>query len=304
MPKKLTYEYVKKYFEEQGCELLETEYINAITKMQYKCQCGNISSMAWDFFQRGHRCKKCASLKIGKSNKYSYEYVKQFFKENNCELLEDNYIDSRQNLIYKCSCGNISLIQFYRFLNGQRCKKCANITIGNKLRLSYDYIKSELIKYNYYLLSKEYINNSTKLEMICPQGHLIKMTFSAFSYGYRCRICSRPNKENHYNWNPNLTDLEREKNNSRTQSVEYKIWKISIFSKNRVCVYCNGKNQKSRNDINAHHLNCWDVYPNERLNIHNGVTLCTTCHKTFHKKYGYKNSTKEQFEEWMKERKA
>lgn len=30
-----------------------------------------------------------------------------------------------------------------------------------------------------------------------------------------------------------------------------------------------------------------------------GVTLCEDCHKTFHKKYGYKNNTSQQFKEFM-----
>lgn len=43
MPSKLTYEFVKQYFKEQKCELLETEYINANTKMKYVCVCKNES---------------------------------------------------------------------------------------------------------------------------------------------------------------------------------------------------------------------------------------------------------------------
>ena len=34
MGKKLTYEFVQKYFKDQKCELLEIEYKNSITKMK------------------------------------------------------------------------------------------------------------------------------------------------------------------------------------------------------------------------------------------------------------------------------
>jgi hypothetical protein len=53
--KKLTYESVKKYFEDQGCELLSTEYKNSRTKMIYCCSCGNESEILWSNFKKGNR---------------------------------------------------------------------------------------------------------------------------------------------------------------------------------------------------------------------------------------------------------
>ena len=37
--RKLSYEYIIQYFEDQGCELLEKEYINNNTKMRYLRNC-------------------------------------------------------------------------------------------------------------------------------------------------------------------------------------------------------------------------------------------------------------------------
>lgn len=61
---KLKFENVKKFFSDCGCELLETDYINARTKMKYKCVCGGISEIVFDSFQRGNRCQKCGCKKI------------------------------------------------------------------------------------------------------------------------------------------------------------------------------------------------------------------------------------------------
>ena len=41
MPTKYTLEYVKKYFEENNCKLLETEYINQLQKLKYIASCGH-----------------------------------------------------------------------------------------------------------------------------------------------------------------------------------------------------------------------------------------------------------------------
>ena len=81
MSKKLTYGYVKQYFEDHECELLEEEYVNNNTKMKYKCVCGNESEIIFGSFQQGKRCIKC-----GGKEKHIFKYVKQYFLDNNCEL--------------------------------------------------------------------------------------------------------------------------------------------------------------------------------------------------------------------------
>jgi hypothetical protein len=44
------------------------------------------------------------------AKKLTYEEVYTRFKEQNCELLDKEYKNSRTKLKYKCSCGNISFI--------------------------------------------------------------------------------------------------------------------------------------------------------------------------------------------------
>ena len=64
------YDYVKKYFEKNGCRLLSKEYNGYKQKLKYVCECGNKSVINFDNFKQGHRCWKCRSVKISKKNKY------------------------------------------------------------------------------------------------------------------------------------------------------------------------------------------------------------------------------------------
>lgn len=131
---KYNIEKVKEIFQKNNCELLEKEYTNTDTKMSYKCSCGNISKISLYNFKKGQRCKKCYI----KSKTFNYKYVYNFFKEQNCELLSKKYINSTQKLKYRCSCGNISKIEFRQFKQGQRCKKCSNKRSCNTNKINHD----------------------------------------------------------------------------------------------------------------------------------------------------------------------
>lgn len=112
-----------------------------------------------------------------------------------------------------------------------------------------------------------------------------------------CLKCSRElfgSGENHYNWNPDKTDEERE--NGRAYP-EYKQFTMRVLARdNYTCAVC-GKSHSGKMEV--HHLNGYDWCIEERVKDENGVTLCESCHANFHLKYGYGKNTREQFEEWF-----
>ena len=57
-------------------------------------------------------------------------------------------------------------------------------------KLTYEEVKNYIELQGYQLLSKEYINNHTKLKMICDKGHECEITFGNFKQGKRCRTCA------------------------------------------------------------------------------------------------------------------
>lgn len=119
-----TYEYVKQYFEDQGAELLEKEYVNARKKMKYRCSCGRIAEICFYSFKNlGNRCRACGSKRSADKQRLSHEYVFEYFKSQSCELL-DQYIDAKTLMNFKCSCGNLGKCSWNSFFYGTRCKEC------------------------------------------------------------------------------------------------------------------------------------------------------------------------------------
>jgi len=179
MPPRLKFLEVKEYFEKHGCTLLEEEYKDTLTKMKYKCKCGNISEIRYSSFQQGCRCKKC-----GGTEKLIYSDVKAFYEKQGCELLENDYTNNRTKMKYRCKCGNISSMTFNHFKNGKRCKKCS----GTEKHL-YENVKKYFEEHNCTLLEEEYKNALTKMRYICVCGRESSIHFNNFMNGHRCTKC-------------------------------------------------------------------------------------------------------------------
>ena len=185
-----TIEDVKEYVESFNYKLLSTEY-SYYTKLELKCPEGHIFEMRYNAFQQGQRCPICAGVE-----KHTLEEVKEYIESFDYKLLSTEYKHSKSKLELQCSEGHIFKMRYNAFQQGQRCPEC----MGKK-RYSIDNIKEYVEKFDYKVLSDEYINNSTKLELKCPEGHIFEMRFNNFHTGQRCPECSnskgwsKPEKE-------------------------------------------------------------------------------------------------------------
>jgi len=60
--------------------------------------------------------------------------------------------------------------------------------------ITYEHVREFIESEGYSLLSKEYKNNMTKMDVICSKGHQYKTTWANFRQGYRCNVCSINNR--------------------------------------------------------------------------------------------------------------
>lgn len=65
------------------------------------------------------------------------------------------------------------------------------------------------------------------------------------------------------------------------QSLEYSEWRKSVFERDcYACVFCGNKSSKGNKVIlNADHIKPFAYFPELRLEVSNGRTLCESCHK-------------------------
>lgn len=69
-----------------------------------------------------------------------------------------------------------------------------------------------------------------------------------------------------------------EKNNLIRSSNEYKIWRVTIFERDKFVCQMPACDHSERY-IQAHHIKRFSDYPELRFDINNGITLCRNCHE-------------------------
>jgi len=80
----------------------------------------------------------------------------------------------------------------------------------------------------------------------------------------------------------------------RNKLTDAKLHIVCFERDNYTCGRCSIRGSK----LNAHHLNSWKHFPEQRFDVANLVTLCDPCHRQFHRIYGNGKAspnTKEQY---------
>jgi hypothetical protein len=199
--------YVYKFFRDQGCELLEEDYINCNTKMKFKCNCKNISYKTFRNFMYSKQCKKCSGLET-----LTYEYVYNFFKEMGYELLDKVYINSKTKM--NCICKNNHKIKksYESLKSDYGCQVCYTNKAGDTARFSFDYVFNYFKEKGFTLLETEYKNTSTPMKAMChAKNHIVYVLLSTLQRNCGCRKCYLESNcgEGNPRWNPNRTIRQR-----------------------------------------------------------------------------------------------
>ena len=181
MGKRLTTEYVRGKVEERGWVFKDKEYVDAHTKMNLVCPNGHDHSIKWNDFQQGYGCPYCAG-----NMKHDIVYAKNKFAEFGCMLVSTKYVSANKKLDYICSNGHEHSMSLAHLQEGHKCPYC----VGNNIKHDIEYIRNKFEETGCILKSTTYVNNSTLLDYICPNGHEHSVTWAGFRRGNGCPYCS------------------------------------------------------------------------------------------------------------------
>ena len=192
---KFSIEKIRPLFEKRKYKLISTEYKDARSKLKYICPEGHEWSISWGHFNSGNGCLKCADKRNADKRRLSIEKIRPSFEKKGYTLISTEYKDSHSKLEYICPKGHQGKINWNNFNHGKGCPKCADKRNADKRRLSIEKIRPLFEKRKYKLISNEYKNNESKLNYICPFGHIGSISWSSFKKGIGCPKCSQSRSE-------------------------------------------------------------------------------------------------------------
>lgn len=149
------------------------------------------------------------------------------------------------------------------------------LTNNDFFEIEWNEINIELLAADYDVTVEELtdiVNYSIKIGLLnIEDGKLFSLT-----HKQRLEVVSEY-WERHWNWKGGITN---ERHRIR-ESALYKKWRVQVFERDKyICQSCG----KIGGKLNAHHIKPFSVYPELRLDIDNGITLCKECHIELHKK--------------------
>lgn len=281
-----------------------SQYTRRKDNVQCECLiCGHIWNPTADKLLEGRGCPICAKKKRTQCCPQSHEsFMEKFQKTGNKNvILLEKYTNSSTKIHCKCNkCGYEWSAVPPSLLKGHVCSKCGNELMKHKQRKSHEQFMKEFSEVGNpdIEIIGRYINSSHKIKVRCKKcGREWEMSPIKILYeGQGCIDCYRKNniRENNPRWNPNKTNEERI---IKRDYMEYSLFVKEVLKRDQYTCQITGQ---IGHGLVVHHLNgySWDI--DNRLNTDNGITLSKDIHIEFHKKYGYKNNTKEQFIDFIK----
>lgn len=314
MGRKISYEKVKEEFNNKGFDMItsKNEYKKTSEKVIVIDKEGYLYTISYHKLMLGrtpfryHVSNPFTIYNIKRYlllNKPKYKYVSGSFK-NTVGILTFKHLECDKEFQTSWGC----------MLNSRSSDGGCSHCFKNNLKTHTEFLE-DLHKRN-----KHYRNGEFKV-ISDYKGDNKKMIFECIEYkhqwyttpssilsnGSGCAKCFYINNrgENNASWNPSLTNEDRE--GKRTfKDNSHSIWRNQVFTRdNGICQIIGRKYIKKetrgnqRFIINAHHLNGYHWDKENRFNVDNGITLCKPIHDLFHKIYGKKNNTKEQFDEFL-----
>jgi len=181
---KLTLEELKILAKQRDGRCLSEKYINNRTKIKWKCKEGHEWEATADHIKNGAWCPICAG-----NRPKSIELFKKIAREKNGECISNDYINIHTKLKWRCEKRHEWSATPNSVKRGTWCPRCS----GN-VKLDLEELKFLAKKRGGKCLSKEYINNRTKLRWKCQEGHEWEAAPAHVKNGTWCRICSLKNR--------------------------------------------------------------------------------------------------------------
>lgn len=319
----------------QDCTLLSDSYVNSRTPLQFLCNCcGKEFQRTFSQVKRNakYSCARCSQGRF-----LTLEQIQEYLNEHDiyheCELLSTSYQNYSTPLKFKCNlCGAEFTRTFAQIKqNGGvkfRCTHCMKKTQAryNRLTISdvQNFIDEYDINHDCELISEDYIDNTTPLLFRCNCcGREYERTYATMQAkkAFKCFRCAHhlPAEEQSGVYNAVKNYFRSRLNAWKKEQLEQHLYceltgattELEIHHLLSFSTILKLASQNTGIPLNIKPTELKDngysleTLEKEFFKLHNelgqAVVLTRDVHQLFHKKYGYKNNTPEQYAQFKEE---
>ena len=276
--------------EKNGCTTKDVGYKSNLNYW-FKCPRGIHDSEQYVMYfvtndpNRKLICRKCNSVAQFIIDKFGEDYLWSRWRNDN-ELSPWNIPHGSRSISVKLQCLEKEYHKYdqiaYSFAAGSGCPYCINRLVhpNDSLAAAYPEIIDRWSDKNDKTPWEYSPHSDQKVWFKCPENihdDYLQTISNAAVYSFTCRKCETAKwgvehrGENSHKWRGGVTEEWKLFRKRR----EYVQWRANVYERdNYTCQCCGSYGDR----LNAHHLNSFASYPELRLNINNGITLCTKCH--------------------------
>jgi hypothetical protein len=181
-----TIEEMQELAKQKDGRCLSKEYIDSNTKLQWQCSKGHNFWMEPSHVKR-YWCQKCAVERRSNLRRDTIEEMQELASKKEGKCLSTVYINSKTKLKWECKEGHIWDAEPTPIKQGHWCPRCAG-----KAKLTIEEMQELAKQKGGKCLSTEYIDNKTKLQFQCSEGHKWYATPGKIKFGRWCPRCKTP----------------------------------------------------------------------------------------------------------------
>ncbi len=242
---------------------------------------------------------KCMDINIRIKNCCNHISLKDLNNSTQGELFYSNVIITKiseitpllKTVAFECrNCMRVQEVEQYvgaeNVIEPSLCSECG----GRHFRLLHD--ESKFVDYQIITVREEGTNkkfNVKLLDDLCSvdeyfEGQQIGLTgflkIIPVKDGFKNFIVANHIKKIN-DQNGKIFSFDLKEDGKRQSTSEDKEWRKKVIDRDSVCQCCGGEKH-----LEAHHIFGYKNNPHLRLDVNNGITLCTFCHKKYHSYYG------------------
>lgn len=135
---KFTYEQVKQYFADHGCELISTSYEASVKPLEYRCLCGTTASIDFGNFRLGRRCQNCKARAVSEKLRVSEDTIISLCQKYGHTFIKAWLANKRTRIQYTCRCGKTAEADWSNFKRFPNCWECSKLKKSGENCYMYD----------------------------------------------------------------------------------------------------------------------------------------------------------------------